>query len=59
MFDGSKIISIFASTKRNMLCFESSGETDGLTEIQEKDFRNQESTLTMMKISEGKQNGEI
>ena len=45
--------------KRNMLCFESSGETDGLTEIQEKYFRNQESTLTMMKISEGKQNGEI
>ena len=59
MFDGSKIISIFASTKRNMLCFESSGETDGLVEIQEKDFRNQESTLTMMKNSEVKRNGEI
>ena len=42
-----------------MLCFDASGENYGLTEIQEKDFRNQESTLTMMKNSDGKQNGEI
>ena len=40
MFDGSKIISIFASTKRNMLCFDVSGETDGLVEIQENDYMN-------------------
>ena len=40
MFDGSKIIRIFALTKRNTLCFDASGEADGLAEIQEKDFRN-------------------
>ena len=36
-----------------MLCFKSSGETDGLAEIQEKGFRNQEFTLKMMKINDG------
>ena len=37
-----------------MLCFESSGETDGLVEIQEKDFRNQESFVMMKTIGENK-----